>query len=135
MKLTMVFRGTLEIGLMTVASIIGSYVYLVVDRKGGFVFSEFEEFLRACGWIYALGSLVMHVANLFATRTQYPIRLLLFLVFGLTISYLCHVLLSVISWYWSIRLVLLVAAILMSCSLVANVFQQKRAQVNSIGNR
>jgi hypothetical protein len=125
MKSSTVLFGAFEIGLMTFASIVGSFVFLVVDRNGSFAFSELQKFLIACGWIYALGALLMHGGNLIAFKTAYPIRFLLFVVFGSIISWLCHILFSIISWYWSIWLVLLVAAILISCYLIASGFRRK----------
>ncbi|XZE18700.1 hypothetical protein SH449x_004001 [Pirellulaceae bacterium SH449] len=92
-------------------SILVAYLYLVIDKNGTLGFDEFRRFAFGCGWLYLFASGLMAFGYQLTKKLPVEWRLSTVALLGLAISYVCHSPLSLISWYWSIWLVFLIALV------------------------
>jgi hypothetical protein len=96
----------------TMLCIVAAFFCLLFVFEGVFSVSGLLVFALAYGWTYLLAVLIMLGGLRITKGLQYRHRLWTLAIIGFAASYLCHALLSILTWYWSITLVMLVAATL-----------------------
>ena len=104
----------------TILCIVAAFFCLLFVFGGEFSVSGLLGFGMAYGWIYLLAVLIM-IGGLRITKgLPHGHRLWVLAIIGNAASYLCHALLSILTWYWSITMVILVAITLTGWALLVD---------------